>query len=171
MPAWYEVSGTTGSPSFTSSSSTVPVIGARMIDSTLGLPRLLTRPFSIRASFSVERFRRIWASWMSLSACSQSWLERMPCSLSVLARSYFLLRLVVDVPRDLDLAPRLGQLERRRVGQDLEERIAGPDDVADLAERRLDDAGDLALDRDLRGPDGADRQRLLDDGRGSPAPS
>ena len=37
VPAWYEVSGTTGSPSLTSSSSTVPAIGARMIDSTTRL--------------------------------------------------------------------------------------------------------------------------------------
>ena len=73
--------------------------------------------------------------------------------------------LLVDVLRDLHLAARLGELERRRVGQDLEERVAGLHAVAHLAEGLLHDAGDLALHRDLAlRPDRADRQGLLHDG-------
>ena len=92
VPAWYEVRGTTGSPSFTSSSRTVPAMGARMIDSTarrspLRLP--FTRPFSMRASLSDASSRRIRASWMSLSAWSQSCVARMPWSRRVRERSYF----------------------------------------------------------------------------------
>ncbi len=67
VPAWYDVSGTTGSPSFTSSSRTVPAIGARITDST-AIRSVLTRPFSMSASRSLARSRRICASWMSFSA-------------------------------------------------------------------------------------------------------
>jgi hypothetical protein len=75
-----------------------------------------------------------------------------------------LARLVVGVLRDLDLAPGLGQLQGRGVGDDLEEGIAGLDPVPHLTERGLDDARDLALDRNLPlGADGAHGQGLLDD--------
>ncbi|MNC90010.1 hypothetical protein D3C83_60440 [compost metagenome] len=47
----------------------------------------MTRPFSMRASFSVERFRRIWASWISRSARSESWVDMMPWARRALARS------------------------------------------------------------------------------------
>jgi hypothetical protein len=43
----------------------------------------------MRARRSFERLIRIWASWMSFSAWSQSWVATMPWSLSVRARSYF----------------------------------------------------------------------------------
>ena len=140
VPAWYEVRGTTGSPSFTSSSSTVPAIGARMIDSTDEAAPLLTRPFSMRASRSVARLSRICASWMSFSAWSQSWVATMPWSLSVRERSYFFWAWSKTFFAISDLAAGLGQLHRRGVGQDLEQRVPGPDLVPDLAEGRLDDA-------------------------------
>ena len=86
VPAWNDVSGTTGSPSFTSSSSTVPDTGARMIDSTV-ICDVRTRPFSTRASRSWASPRRICASWISFSAWSESWLETMPCRPSSAVRS------------------------------------------------------------------------------------
>jgi hypothetical protein len=62
-------------------------MGARMMDSTFPL---LIRPFWMRASFSVARFRRMRASSMSLSDCSDSWLETMPCFFRDSLRSWCL---------------------------------------------------------------------------------
>ena len=78
--------GDHGVPSLTSSSSTVPAMGARMMDSTFAL---CVRPFWRRASLSVARFRRMRASSTSLSAVSESWLDTMPCRRSASERSCF----------------------------------------------------------------------------------
>ena len=60
------------------------------MDSTARWCSLFTRPFSMRASFSLARLRRIWASWMSRSARSASWVAMMPCAFREVARSAFL---------------------------------------------------------------------------------
>ena len=57
-----------------------------MIDSTFRA-EVRTRPFPTSAKRSWARFRRICASWISLSAWSESWLETMPCLLSAAVRS------------------------------------------------------------------------------------
>ena len=56
------------------------------------------------------------------------------------------------------------ELLRRRVGSDLEERVARSHRVADLDKAALDDARDLRLDLEtLARLDLADRQRLFGD--------
>ena len=168
VPAWEEVRGTTGSPSLTGSSSTMPAMGARMMDSTAGRFSLFTRPFSMRASFSWARLRRICASWMSRSARSASWVAMMPWDFRELARSAFRfacskLFFAISTSRRASVSSR-----GVRVGQDLEERLARLHAVAHLAEAAAHDARDLALHRDLVfRANGAHREGLLDDGAAS----
>jgi hypothetical protein len=62
------------------------------------------------------------------------------------------------------LAIHVGQLLRRRVRSDLEERVAGLDLVPDVDEAALHEAGDLRLDREfLARLDLSDGERLLGD--------
>ncbi len=75
-----------------------------------------------------------------------------------------LLRLVVADLAELDSALGLGELERRRVRSDREERLSMLDPVAHLDEAARDDPRDLRLDLDLLIRDDLpDRERLVDD--------
>ena len=66
--------------------------------------------------------------------------------------------------RRVELAIDVGQLLRRRVRRDLEQRIAGLDAIADVDHAPLDDSRDLRLDRELLpGLDLTDRQGLFGD--------
>ena len=67
VPAWYEVSGTTGSPGLTWRLSTVPEAGARITESTPPLARWIF-PSLVRASRS-----RASSSWI-LAWSNACWL-------------------------------------------------------------------------------------------------
>src|SRR5690606_7163048 len=69
----------------------------------------------------------------------------------------------LDLP-EFQLAASLDEFERRRVGADLEERVAGADEVADVGVSVPDHARDLRFDADLDlRLDRADRERAVDE--------
>ena len=129
VPAWYEVSGTTGSPGLTWRLSTVPDAGARITESTPPLTRTI---FPSLVSASRSRARSSWIlDWSN--ACllaSKSSLERIPSFQQGAVALEIGARPGVGHLGELDPALDLVELERRGVGGDGEQRLADLDPVA-----------------------------------------
>ena len=101
----------------------------RCADDRLDLIRYaLDAPFSINASRSVARLSRMRASCELLLGLVPFLTGEDALVLAAICSDRcFFWACVEDVVRDLHLAARLGQLKGRRVGQDLEQGIAGSD--------------------------------------------